>query len=328
MTYNHTVVREVNGSATGSGQDFGCDPLNQDVTRPYVWMLCGCAWFSVMALLTSTLRNDCDWQIIAMARSALAALLALGLALVLRAPLVWFRPRMIWLRSIAGSCSMICTFYALTRLPTSDVLTLTNTFPVWVALLAWPMTGERPTLGVWFAVLCAVVGVAMTQQPHVSGISLATVSALVASFFTAVAMLGLNRLHGVSSLGVVVHFSTVSTLFCAAAYFVFDRVTGHEQLGDFHVLLRLFGVGATATVGQVFLTLAFRSGSATKVSVVGLSQVVMVMAIEAILQWREFNTLSILGTILVLGPTAWLMTRPRPVPPKTDEPPVEEVAIE
>ncbi len=302
--------------------------MKLEPVRPYVWMLNGCLWFSVMALLANSLRDECDWQLVAMARSALAATFAFCLALAWRAKLVFFRPPMLWLRSIAGSLSMVCTFYALTRLPASEVLTLTNTFPIWVAILSWPMTGERPTLGVWVVVLCSVVGVALTQQPHVAGLSLAVWAAIVASFFTAVAMLGLNRLHGVSSLGVVVHFSTVSTLFCTAAYLVFDRVTGHERLGEPLTLAKLLGVGATATVGQVFLTLAFRTGSATKVSVVGLSQVVMVMAIEAAFGWNSFDALSLVGTALILGPTGWLMARARKTPPKTDEPPVEEVAIE
>jgi drug/metabolite transporter (DMT)-like permease len=298
--------------------------------RPYVWMLSGCGWFSLMAVLAHSLGGVCDWQVVALSRSGLATLFALSLAVGYGSRLAFFSPGILWVRSIAGSCSMVGTFYALTHMPVSDVLTLTNTFPVWVALLAWPMAGERPTLGVWVAVVCAVAGVALTQEPTLDGLPLAAWAALFASLFTAVAMLGLNRVRGVSSLGVVVHFSAVSTLFCGVAFLAFDRPTGTERLADPMVLVKLLGVGATATVGQVFLTLAFRSGSATKVSVVGLSQVVMVMALEAI-GGRRFDVPQLAGTALVLGPTAWLMARSRRLPPtpvKEDEAPVEEVAIE
>jgi drug/metabolite transporter (DMT)-like permease len=290
------------------------------VLQPYFYMLCGSLWFSWMGILTHALKDSVDWQIAALARSGLATVFAIMLALATRSPLVFPGPRILWIRSIAGSCSMVSTFYALTHMPVSDVLTITNTFPMWVALLVWPLLGERPTWGVWLAVGCAVLGVAVAQQPHVHGVSLAGFSALAASIFTAIAMIGLNRLQGVPSVAIVVHFSAVSTVFCAAAFFLFERGNSNSHLGDWDVIARLAGVGATATIGQVFLTRAFRAGSATKVSVVGLSQVVMVMVLEAILDGRTFPPSAVLGTILVLGPTAWVMLHERRV---VDDVPME-----
>jgi drug/metabolite transporter (DMT)-like permease len=297
--------------------------------RPYVWMLSGCFWFSLMAVLAHAAGQECDWQVVALARSGLVTLFALLTAVVSGARLVFLRPGILWVRSVSGSCSMVATFYALAHLPASEVLTLTNTFPVWVAVLSWPMVGERPTAGVWAAVLCAVGGVALTQRPHLGGMPLAAWLALAASGFTAVAMLGLNQLRGVTPLGIVVHFSAVATLFCGAAFLAFDRDAGIDRVGDWPVLWKLLCVGATATVGQVFLTLAFSRGSATKVAVVGLSQVVMVMAMEAALGWKRFDAVELLGTALVLGPTAWLLARARKAPAEGEAAAVvEEVAIE
>ncbi|HEX5270497.1 MAG TPA: hypothetical protein VFW33_08435, partial [Gemmataceae bacterium] len=92
---------------------------------PYLWMACGSLAFSVMGTLAHLLRADCDWRVIALARSTLALAGAALLARAARARLVFWRPRILWLRSVAGSFSLIGTFYALTRLPVSDVLTLT-----------------------------------------------------------------------------------------------------------------------------------------------------------------------------------------------------------
>ena len=276
-----------------------------------------CGWFSAMGLLAHALYDTCDWQAVALARSGLATLFALALALLTGTRLVFLRPRVLWIRSLAGSGSMVGTFYSLTHLPVSDVLTLTNTFPIWVALLSWPLAGERPTFPVWGAVFCAVAGVAVTQNADFSHFKLAHFAALFASFFTAIAMLGLNRLQGIASLAVVVHFSAVSCVFCLGAYIAFETPIGTVRQWEAPVLLHLLAVGATATVGQLFLTKAFRSGSATRVSVVGLSQVVMVMLYEAMVEGRHFELRQLLGTLLVLGPTAYLMARERrrPLPP-------------
>ena len=99
---------------------------------------------------------------------ALAVVFSLLLTLAAGAKLVFWRPRALWVRSIAGSVSLVCTFYALPRLPISDVLTLTNVFPVWVALLSWPLLGEVPTKEAWIAIVCGVTGVVLVAQPHLA----------------------------------------------------------------------------------------------------------------------------------------------------------------
>src|SRR4051812_31657925 len=128
---------------------------------PYVWMLCGSVAFACMGSLAHGLGSRCDWQLIAFARSSLALVFAAGLARAAGVRLVFRRPGTLWVRSLAGSLSLVCTFYALTRMPQSDVLTITNVFPVWVALLSWPLYGERPAGPLWLSLTCGLAGVAL-----------------------------------------------------------------------------------------------------------------------------------------------------------------------
>jgi drug/metabolite transporter (DMT)-like permease len=274
-------------------------------------MLAGSMAFAVMSTLAHALGPFYDWQLIALARSSLAFLLAAVLALAAGVRLVWWRPRTLWMRSLAGSLSLIGTFYALTRLPVSDVLTLTNTFPIWVALLSWPLLGEPPSGRVWLAVACGVAGVALIQQPHFAEGNFACLVALGCSLATAFALIGLHRLHQVDVRAIVVHFSGVSSLFCIASLFLFERMTTPVAL-DERLVLMLLGVGISATVGQLFLTKAFASGPPAKVSVVGLTQVAFAMALEVVFEQHSFPPATLLGIALVMAPTAWLMVR-RPV---------------
>lgn len=275
-------------------------------------MLLGSMAFALMSTMAHALASSCDWQVIALARSSMALLFAAILALSAGVRLVLWRPRTLWLRSVAGSCSLIGTFFALTRLPVSDVLTLTNTFPIWVALLSWPVLGEPPSGRVWLAVASGVAGVLLIQQPHFAEGNFASLVALGSSLTTAVAMIGLHRLRTIDVRAIVVHFSGVSSLFCIASLFLFDRNNTPGVFFDERLLLMLLGIGLSATVGQLFLTKAFASGPPAKVSVVGLTQIVFAMALE-MLFWRQSVTpATLLGMFLVLGPTAWLMLR-RPV---------------
>jgi drug/metabolite transporter (DMT)-like permease len=257
-----------------------------------------------MGTLAHALSSSCDWRVIALARSGLALLFAALLALAMGQRLVLWRPGILWVRSLAGSLSLVCTFFALTRLPVSDVLTLTNTFPLWVACLSWPLLGEVPPGSVWLAVAGGVLGVALVQQPHLAAGNTATLLALGAALSTAVAMLGLHRLDGVATLAIMVHFSAVSVLFCVASLFLFDGDARLYEVPSGWTLLLLLGVGGSATVGQLFLTKAFTEGPPAQVSVVGLSQIVFVLVLRRAPGW-----LSLLGAFLVVAPTGWLLAR-------------------
>jgi drug/metabolite transporter (DMT)-like permease len=270
-------------------------------------MLLGSLAFALMGTLAHALGSVCDWQVIALARTFLALLFAMILALFAGVRLVLWKPRTLWLRSIAGSISLVCTFFALTRLPVWEVLTLTNMFPIWVALLSWPMLGEAPSGRVWLAVISGVVGVVLIQQPHFTEGNFASLLALASSFSTAVAMLGLHRLQRIDIRAIVVHFSLVSLLFCIASFFLFEQTAEPETALDGSTLLMLLAVGMTATIGQLFLTRAFASGAPAKVSVVGLTQIVFAMGLEVVLWNKSFNTATLIGALLVVAPTAWMM---------------------
>lgn len=289
-------------------------------TRPYVFMLSGSFSFTLMAEFAHVLTRECDWQLVAVARAGLVAALAALIAAAAGAKLV-FWPWRLWVRSVAGSCSMVCTFYAFAKLPAADVLTLTNTFPIWVAVLSWPLYGRPPGLKMVLAIAVGVVGVALVEQPHLESGNLGVYSALAAAVMTAVAMLGLSSLKGIDPRAIVVHFSAVATVVCLGAYFV--GPLNHDPAGAAEpgVLLRLAGMAVTATVGQLVLTLAFGGGAPAQVSVVGLSQIVMALGFDAYLWGREVNAVALVGTALVIAPTAWLLTRPnRPQNPGREEP--------
>jgi drug/metabolite transporter (DMT)-like permease len=274
-------------------------------------MLCGSFAFAIMGASAHALRASCDWRYIALSRSSVAMVLAATLAWLGGARLVFFRPGVLWLRSLAGSFSLVCTFYAITRLRVSDVLTLTNTFPIWIALLSWPIYRERPPALVWFSILCGVFGVAVIQQPHFAEGNLAAVLALLAAFFSALAMLGLHQLQGIDPRAIVTHFSTVAVLFCLGSFLVLDFGRWPALSLDLGGWLTLLGVGVSATVGQLFLTRAFTMGAPSKVAVVGLTQVVFALGFDIFLWQHEFDRLTLAGMLLVLLPTALLMMQQR-----------------
>jgi drug/metabolite transporter (DMT)-like permease len=228
-------------------------------------MLLGSFVFSIMSALAHALGDRVDWQVVAIARSGVAFVLALVLAVAGGARLVFLRPGMLWVRSLSGSVSLVCTFYALTHMPLAEVLTITNTgAPEWLPVAA----------------------------------------AFGAAWSTALAMLGLNRLGNLDTRSVVAHFSAVATVVSVASLWIFPREYPEGPVWAGNVPWLLAGVGLTATAGQLCLTRAFTTGTASRVAVVGLSQVLFAAGIDWLVFSKRLNTMAMFGMALVLLPTA------------------------
>lgn len=284
--------------------------MTDPAVRPALWMLYGAFAFAAMGAFTSVLGVRCDWLLIAWVRVVFMFATTLALACSAGVPLVFARPATLWLRSLAGSLSLVCNFYAMTRLPLGDVLTLTNSYPLWIVLLSALVLRQPPTALEALGVGCGLAGVVLIQRPHLEGDHLASAVALVGSFGSALAMLGLHRLKGVDARAVVAHFAGVASVVSGSWLALrWDHGTVALSRPDPATVLMLFAVGATGTVGQFFLTKAYAAGAPARVSVISLTQVIFGVAFDVIIRGRALPPLSVLGVLLVLAPTAWLVGR-------------------
>jgi drug/metabolite transporter (DMT)-like permease len=273
----------------------------------YLHMLWASLAFAVMAAISHLAGESCDWQLVVVARAVVAFFFAAILAKVSGAKLIWRGPATLWVRSVAGSIGMLCNFYALAHLPVSDTLTLMNTSPIWVTLFLWLLFGQRPTMGVVGAVITSVAGIALIQQPHFQGGKFACLMALCGAFCTSIAMLGLNRLQHVDPRAIVVHFSGVASVATVLFLLLSNRKDYSAQLSDTSVLILLLLVGAAGVAGQIGMTRAFAKGHASRISVIALSQILFGLGFDVLFWNHSVNWISLLGMVLVIAPTAWLI---------------------
>jgi drug/metabolite transporter (DMT)-like permease len=265
--------------------------------------------FSVMTACTSLLKERCDWRFTTLARSGLVFLFTAAIARRQAVRVLFRWPRTLWFRSIVGSISMLFTFYALANLPIATAVTLFNTFPVWVTLLAWPVLGMRPTTGVGLALLSAILGVALIEKPYGGEVRIESLAALVAAVCTAVVMLGLHHLRNLNSLAIVVHFSGVATIVCVGYTIVTASAMplDNNRLAEPTTIALLIGVAGFATIGQIAMTKAFSFGPPQKLAIIGLSQVVFALLFDRLLWDHSPDLMTFAGIVLVIAPVAWLM---------------------
>jgi drug/metabolite transporter (DMT)-like permease len=273
----------------------------------YLHMLWASLAFAVMAALSHRAGESCDWQLVVVARAVVAFFFAVMIAKAGGVKLVWRGPATLWVRSVAGSVGMLCNFYALAHLPVSDTLTLMNTSPIWVTLLSWLIFGQRPTIGVICAVGASVTGIALIQQPHFQSGKFACLMALCGAFCTSIAMLGLNRLKHIDPRAIVAHFSGVASVATVIFLLLSNRKDYSAQLSETSVLILLLLVGAAGVAGQIGMTRAFAKGQASRISVIALSQILFGLGFDVVFWKHSVNRISLLGMVLVIAPTAWLI---------------------
>jgi drug/metabolite transporter (DMT)-like permease len=289
--------------------------MTDSTLRPALWMIMGAFAFAAMGTLTHGLGARCDWLLIALVRAlfmlATTALMAHWRGVRLR---IWDPPTL-WMRSLAGSFSLVCNFFAMTRMPLSEVLTLSNAYPLWIIVLGSLVVRRWPTMAEAVAVACGLAGVVVIERPDLAGgaNSLAGAVAVVGSISTAVAMLGLHRLRAVEAPAIVAHFAGVASLVAGAWMLLSPRMYFPGGL-DVTTAFMLLGVGITGTVGQFLLTKAYAHGLPARISVIGLVQVVFALGFDLVFWGRSVTPSTIVGLVLVLAPTAWTMSRTSPPP--------------
>ncbi|MFO0959784.1 MAG: DMT family transporter [Isosphaeraceae bacterium] len=255
----------------------------------------------------------------ALVRTAFMAAAAAAMAWNTGTRLALWKPASLWIRSLAGSCSLLCNFYALPRLPIADTSTLTNLYPLWIVLATALLARRSPTLAEWLGVLSGVLGIFLLQRPELEGDRLAMLVALGSSVSTCVAMLGLHKLRGVSPRAVVAHFGAVGAIVAGAVVSTRPASIWSAFL-DPMTLALLLAVGISGTIGQAFLTRAYASGAPSRIAAIGLSQVAFAMILDVLIWGRTLPPITLLGFALVLGPTAWLTARGgRKAPDSIDE---------
>ncbi len=283
------------------------NPLEGRSFVAYLWMLCSAFSFATMGAFAHGLSDSAGWEVVAFVRSIVVLLLIGGMVVTSGVKFYFWRPWALWVRSIAGSISMLFVFFSLSRLPVSIVVTLMNLAPVWVTIATWFLLPKSRNKSVWVVIVIGLVGVVLIQQPQLAQRNFAVLAPLASSFLLAIVMIALNRTQEIDTRAVVLHFAIISSLTSLGVFLFFAARTTPVLSTDWTTMLMLFGTGCAASMGQLFLTAAFASGPPAKVSAVGLTQVGFAMLYDVGIWGHKFGIASLLGIVLVVAPTAWLL---------------------
>ena len=236
--------------------------------RAILCVLGSSASFTVAAALVKFAAPHVPLSEIVLFRSLVAALCLLPL---LRgqgglAALRTRRPVGHVLRLASGLAGMYGSFYGYAMLPLATVTALGFSMPIFLALLSFPLLGERIRPGRALAVGAGLAGVLIVMRPWQAGAQRgadlllgpsAVVMAGVACW--ALAMISIRRMGqaGERNVTIVLLFSlgssVVAGLLCVPVWVTPDGST----------LMALLGIGVVSALAQILMTEGYRSGEAT-----------------------------------------------------------------
>lgn len=202
-------------------------------------------------------------------------------------------------RSIIGFISMVMFFYAISALPLATAITLNYTSPLAMAAILTIALHERPKKILITAIITGFLGVTLLLKPSIhygeliaGGLGL--LSGLLAGWvYVHVAQLGRA---GEPDWRTVFYFSLVCTL-GGGAWMLIHHFNALE-LKDIPILA---GLGTCATIAQLAMTRAYRTGNPLVVGSLAYSTVVLA-SVFGFLLWNE--TLSVdrwLAIILIIS---------------------------
>jgi drug/metabolite transporter (DMT)-like permease len=274
------------------------------------WMLFSAFCFALMGAFTHSLKDTFDWRVTGFARAFINFVLIVILARATGKPLLFIKvPSSLWWRSIAGTISILCTFFVFAHLPIAEATSLSNLVPIWMALLIAVVENTLVSRSILISIVLSVVGVFLIQQPHFDQGSFAVYVGITQALFAAIAVYNLHRTKNLHPTTVVAHFTGVASLvtFLVMVPSLSMMLDGTKY--SWPVIISLLGVGITGTAAQLAMTRAYFLGSPSINSTVGLAQVAFATVLDIVIWNRLFGFETILGILLITIPTTFFVAR-------------------
>lgn len=204
-------------------------------------------------------------------------------------------------RALVGFAALVLFFYAIAHLPLATAITLNYTSPLFLGVLTPFLLHEKPKKTLLIGLAVGFIGVTLLLKPSLNREDwLASCLGLLSGIGAALAYVHVKQLGKANEPDwrTVFYFTLVSTI-GACIWMLFEQIHTLEWQ-DLPVLL---GLGLTATIAQLAMTRAYRTGDTLVVA--SLAYVTVLLAsLFGVIWWHEHLSLdawSAIGLIILSG---------------------------
>ncbi|MDF9831861.1 drug/metabolite transporter (DMT)-like permease [Ereboglobus sp. PH5-5] len=224
------------------------------------------------------------------------------------------RPGLQILRSLGIVLTTVCSFTALQYIPLTEVTSVTFSSPLIVAVIAWPLLGEKMGPRRVVAVLVGFAGVIVITRPGSHGVHPAIALAVLAAIT--------NALYAVATRMLAAHDSPKTTIFytglCGTVIMLPILPFAWQTPTTIGTWLGLLVTGVFGALGHWLLILAHQRATATVLAPFFYAQLVFAMGLAMLFLGERPDVWTFVGASIVMGSGLYLIYRERvrkvPVP--------------
>jgi len=200
------------------------------------------------------------------------------------------------LRDFAGLLSYGAYYLAIKYLDLVDATVLSYTSPFYIPLILRLWKQEKIHSAVWWSITLGFLGIIMILNPSMQFVLIGAFVALFSGVCSSFALIAIRMLNqkGESLSTTLFYFSFISTL-ATLPFFLYEN----NYFFPLTTWCYMIGVGLSIAVGQIFLTMAYRHGSAAFLSplsyfIVIFSSLISIVAFNDIPHWSAFIGMAII----------------------------------
>ncbi len=205
-------------------------------------------------------------------------------------------------RSFLAVCSTFLIVTSLARLPLNEVIAILFVGPLFVALLAPLLLGEKVSASRWAAVLIGFAGMLIMVRPGTAAFQVAALLPVVAAMVAATRDIVTRRVSVTESSTAILFYSMIAITLVSLATAPF----GWKPMDAGQLAITVFS-GVMFGLGHYFIIEGFRYAEASVVAPYRYVNLIWA-ALLGFLLWREIPSVWVLaGTPLVVGSGLYIL---------------------
>ncbi|QEE24465.1 DMT family transporter [Rhodanobacter glycinis] len=214
------------------------------------------------------------------------------------------RPKLWWIRALAGALGNICSVTAFTLLPMAEVFSMIFLMPIFVTILSVFLLKEHVGWRRWTAVLIGFAGVLVVLRPGFRALGLGHLAAILCGISAAVSVVAL-RMAGAEEKRVSLYGAGVIGPLVVGGLLMLP----HFIWPDLHQSFLLAGYGLLAALAGVLLMYATLIAPANRVAPTQYSQMLWAIVFGYWLFGDKLDWPMLVGIVMILGAGLFTLVR-------------------
>ena len=200
-----------------------------------------------------------------------------------------------WARGLAHGFGVILWFFAMARIPVSEVTAIGYITPIFVSIAAFIFLKEKFSISIIGALVICMIGMIIIIRPTASGIATGQLSMVIATLFFAASYILAKSLSSTeSTLEILVALNFIVTITLAPFAIIFWVTPSFQEI------LFLGIVALFATAGHFTMTMAFKLAPITITQPISYVQIVWASCIGFIFFGETVTLWFSLGALLII----------------------------